>query len=468
MNLEQARTEEWYVQRFSSKAFLLFAATLSGFRMKPLIPVQYTGFLFTLDHDYCSMYYRWNDLRSIGKYLEEGILADPKFLRRLRINYDDAVRKQESHYAEATVSKLKKRSKEELIRMMHQSVYWIADAVGIGHSIEGFMVAREEPLKERLKEYIPQEEFAEAYHALTAHSKPSFSQVFEDLLARYHENKDEHLLKKIRRNFFWILTSYHSRRELTEEYLAGEARSAKRLNFDFAASEARKRELFRRYRIPNDLRRLVKAADEMTLWQDWRKSRILKGAYFMFNIIDALAPRVNIDRDLLPYLLHEECTLEMLTPAMVPTLRKRAEYFAFTVDKDGTEKIEGEEAHSYIRSIESGLFEETELKGVPACKGNAVGRVRVCTSLKSLGFFREGEILVASMTRIEFVPAMKKAAAIITDEGGITCHAAVISRELNKPCIIGTKVSTRVFKDGDIVEVDATKGIVRKISNGER
>ena len=58
---------------------------------------------------------------------------------------------------------------------------------------------------------------------------------------------------------------------------------------------------------------------------------------------------------------------------------------------------------------------------------------------------------------------MKKAKAVITNEGGLTCHAAILSRELKIPCIIGTKNATKVLKDGDIVEVDAGKGIVKKI-----
>lgn len=58
---------------------------------------------------------------------------------------------------------------------------------------------------------------------------------------------------------------------------------------------------------------------------------------------------------------------------------------------------------------------------------------------------------------------MKKAAAIITDEGGLTCHASIVSRELNIPCIVGLKIVTKIFKDGDIVEVDATKGTVKKM-----
>ena len=75
----------------------------------------------------------------------------------------------------------------------------------------------------------------------------------------------------------------------------------------------------------------------------------------------------------------------------------------------------------------------------------------------------EGDVLVSPMTKPEFLMAMKKASAIVTDEGGITCHAAIVSRELDKPCIIGTKTATKVFKDGDIVAIDASRGIIKKI-----
>ena len=65
------------------------------------------------------------------------------------------------------------------------------------------------------------------------------------------------------------------------------------------------------------------------------------------------------------------------------------------------------------------------------------------------------------MIKPDYLSAMKKAVAFVTDEGGITCHAAIVARELNKPCIIGTKIATKVLKDGDEVEVDADKGVVK-------
>lgn len=91
------------------------------------------------------------------------------------------------------------------------------------------------------------------------------------------------------------------------------------------------------------------------------------------------------------------------------------------------------------------------------------GRVKILKAIEQVHSFVKGDILVSPMTIPPFISAMKKAAAIVTDEGGLTCHAAIVARELKKPCIIGTKVATKVFKDGDLVEVDATKGIARKI-----
>ena len=78
--------------------------------------------------------------------------------------------------------------------------------------------------------------------------------------------------------------------------------------------------------------------------------------------------------------------------------------------------------------------------------------------------FKKGEILVTGMTRPQIAHLCQKAAAIVTDEGGITSHAAIISREFNIPCIIGTNLATKVLKTGDMVEVDALVGTVRKLN----
>ncbi|MDD5177830.1 MAG: PEP-utilizing enzyme [Candidatus Nanoarchaeia archaeon] len=105
-----------------------------------------------------------------------------------------------------------------------------------------------------------------------------------------------------------------------------------------------------------------------------------------------------------------------------------------------------------------------ELKGYPVYKGKVKGEV--CNLDKhEYDKVKEGSILVINMTNPGDIDLIKKCSAIVTNEGGILSHAAVISRELKKPCVVGTKIATKVFKDGDLVEVDANKGIVRKIKN---
>ncbi len=104
-----------------------------------------------------------------------------------------------------------------------------------------------------------------------------------------------------------------------------------------------------------------------------------------------------------------------------------------------------------------------EIRGSCACPGTAKGTVKVVNTVEEAGKVLQGDILVSYATNPELVSAMRKAAAIVTDMGGLTCHAAIVSRELNIPCVIGTKNATAVLKDGDLVEVLADEGVVRKL-----
>ncbi|MDD5031767.1 MAG: PEP-utilizing enzyme [Patescibacteria group bacterium] len=104
-----------------------------------------------------------------------------------------------------------------------------------------------------------------------------------------------------------------------------------------------------------------------------------------------------------------------------------------------------------------------ELKGVSAQKGIARGKAKIILSYNDFKKFKDGDILIATNTMPEYMPVIRKAGAIVTEIGGVTCHAAVVARELKKPCLIGVASATAILKDGDKVEVDADKGIVRKL-----
>lgn len=119
--------------------------------------------------------------------------------------------------------------------------------------------------------------------------------------------------------------------------------------------------------------------------------------------------------------------------------------------------------HGIILEKEEKVLDKkiSEINGQSAQKGNAKGIVKIVFTIQDVQKVKKGEIIVSPMTGPDFILAIKKAAAIITDEGGITCHAAIIARELKIPCIIGTKIATQVLKDGDLVEVDADEGVMK-------
>jgi len=103
---------------------------------------------------------------------------------------------------------------------------------------------------------------------------------------------------------------------------------------------------------------------------------------------------------------------------------------------------------------------EVLAKGLPVSPGIGTGKVKVILNVKDIDKVKEGDVLVTKMTTPDWVPAMKKAAAIVTDEGGYTCHAAIVSRELGVPCVVGTGNATEVLANVDTVTVDGGKGLV--------
>lgn len=120
--------------------------------------------------------------------------------------------------------------------------------------------------------------------------------------------------------------------------------------------------------------------------------------------------------------------------------------------------------HSIGFTLEDHLIvKSTTIKGMTAYPGIATGPASIVFNEKQLSKVKEGDILIAPMTTPDMMKAMHRAAAFVTDEGGMLCHAAIVAREMKKPCVVGTKSATETFKDGDLVEVDANKGMVKKI-----
>lgn len=114
------------------------------------------------------------------------------------------------------------------------------------------------------------------------------------------------------------------------------------------------------------------------------------------------------------------------------------------------------------------MGQEILVKGIGVSPGLGAGPVNIIHDVREISNFKKGDILVTEMTTPDWVPAMKNASAIVTDLGGKTCHAAIVSRELGVPCVVGTENATKVLKDREIVTVDGQRGFVFKGETSEK
>jgi phosphohistidine swiveling domain-containing protein len=202
--------------------------------------------------------------------------------------------------------------------------------------------------------------------------------------------------------------------------------------------------------------------------RDQRKNHFAKGITTTWRIAEKIFETAGVDKQLIEnVILIEELTKgSRYIAAIKKTLIKRNNSYAVYVPYRGKKQISYHGLNQEYKIINKYIIRKEEktvqeIKGQIGNRGITQGIVRIIKSPTQFNSFQKNEILVTGMTRPEYVSLMRKAKAIITDEGGITCHAAIVSRELNKPCVIGTKFATRVLKDGDLVEVNADKGVVK-------
>ncbi|HYF97147.1 MAG TPA: PEP/pyruvate-binding domain-containing protein [Patescibacteria group bacterium] len=201
--------------------------------------------------------------------------------------------------------------------------------------------------------------------------------------------------------------------------------------------------------------------------RDERKDIINKAELLLFHISHQLFDFWNIDKKLVSYTgISDVLQGREYIKTIESDLPKRPDGFSVLYQTDGTSIFGYENLKEEITSLDDFILSQHKskdgrtLQGEIGNIGKARGQVRIIRKNAEFDNFQEGEILVTGMTRPEFVPLMKKSAGIITDEGGITSHAAIVSRELNKPCIIGTRIATQILKDGDLVKLDANSGVV--------
>jgi len=461
---------DWSIQGFSAVPIFLSTAAMSGTYMKKYLGFGYRHFLFNYHKGYGEMAYDPEDFKNIWLIVNEKIAINSSYLKDVKKLYHQNLNQYKPFFQKIKQTDLAKLNEQEIIKLFQELILAQLENVGVSHVIDAIGSELEKEFQKALRGELPEisvSKFNEIFSGLITPSKISFvNQEEEDLLKIKGGTKNKKALEKHLAKYFWIQNSYAGPKLLTVDDFSKKLISLKK-------EKKRNKNNFHDYlpyHFSKKLKRMIKIIDYCAVWQDERKALLFKNISFAGWILQEISRRLNQNVEILYYLsLMEVKRLKSLRELAKKTvvLKERQSGCLMIIQGERDKFISGASYRRLMKEnrslVKSNIQNTQELHGTVANTGVARGRVRIIKNMLSLNKFQAGDILVASMTRPEYMSAIKKAAAIITNEGGITCHAAIIARELNIPTIIGTKNATQILRDGDLIEVNANHGVIRII-----
>lgn len=237
----------------------------------------------------------------------------------------------------------------------------------------------------------------------------------------------------------------------------------KKIEHEFRQKQEAYAALIKRLHLSLVDEKIMHATNTFAYMKDYRNEIRARESFLLQPFFEAVANQIGLSIAELNLLTVDEIVSVLKSNhsfAKEIAIRKKGYLAAFLRNKYvvSTDK----EMQTFIQLLEkSAHIPHTSVRGITAQKGKVIGIAKIVRGFQHLRKILPGDVMVTPMTNPSYIPALEKAIAIVTDEGGMLCHAAIISREMKIPCIIGTKIGTQVIKDGDLIEVDAEKGLVK-------
>jgi phosphohistidine swiveling domain-containing protein len=279
---------------------------------------------------------------------------------------------------------------------------------------------------------------------------------------------------QLRKKYWWLPFGYDGPQTWTDGYFSKKLKiykkfSSDKIKLNIAKIRTEKikdsRILIKKLQSSPYYWRLYSAFKEGARWTDERKKLISPLHYYYHVILKEISRRLDFPFLNLKYLTVEEILeIDKKKSYILKLSADRMNKVFMAVGKGGKVFFSNRKELIKYKKIIAIQPLRSVISGVVACRGpklRYIAKVKILLSSQEYKKLRAGDFLVTSMTTPDFAIAMKKAAGLITDEGGATCHAAIMSREMGKPCIVATKISTKVFHDGDQVEVDTVEGTIK-------
>lgn len=487
-NLGRWKGKEWYHQRFDGSPFFMHFIAEPELRRE----ARKGGGFFTVhycfyDEGKADWYILLDDIKRVSARIIELCKNEDDAAKRFLKSWNKDERAFDSFCRKLDGVQLGKLDDVGLLSLARRFAEVIYNRQSSSSVIDGFALGTDSYLSHELQKLHDQAskasmKKAEAFSALTAPVHLSFiNQAELSLLKcakamRAGKKETSGMIHKHQQKFFWIHNNYVDSYFLDEVYFKEEIKRMLEAYADLDDQINRieampkknrqvKQKLIKELKVPRQLRNLLRFSEEITHWQDQRKESTMRTTHYFSSILDEIGKRKCIAPEDLKYFLPRDLPRMIagsVSAKEAKALKKDGVYYW---DDKGYDYVHGVDARRVKKEIlgENTIAEVDDFRGLTACTGKALGTVKVIRSAKEIHNVMPGDILVAVMTRPDYMPAMRKAAAIVTDEGGVTSHAAIMSRELNIPCIIGTKIATRCLKNGQTVEVNANHGWVRII-----
>ena len=334
--------------------------------------------------------------------------------------------------------------REQLISLFTEAddLYaWANSFLGLGTLYTDFLTRK---LKDK---------FGRKYLDFDFSSKTEIGQYYRDLflISKIRDKaKQEEKINNILKKYFWIGSFFFIGNELNKKQIRNDIKNI-----------GKHRVKIKQKRLLNNS--FIREMKSLSKDRNDEIEEFMEGEYYYRKLLYEVAERIEVKFEMLTYFSPKEI-IACLRGKPIPFLniKERKKLYGFLIKNGRVSEYYGNKAKFLIEKRPKAT---SEIIGTIAYRSRKKikGVVKIIRTTSDIEKVKKGNILVTIMTTPNYIQAINKASAIVTDEGGITCHAAIISRELRKPCIIGTKIATKVLKDGDNVLVDAAKGMVRKI-----
>lgn len=474
--------KQWYHQRFDGSPYFMHFIAEAGIEAhkQRKLGAYFTVHYCFYDNGRADWYFLMDDIKRVYT----SIIKESKKIEDISQHFIRLWKKDQDLFykkcIEVEKTDLSKLNKNELIRLHDDFVQIAINKNSSTSLIDGFALGTDQIIADKIKKAYEESNlkgkirYTEVFSILTAPVHLSFINKAEiNLLKVALREKD---LKQHQKDFFWIRNNYVDSYIITENEFKEEIDKLISMKVDIKdelkkiegtpkLNKDKKNKLMQELVLDDELKTLIKISEDFTYWQDERKKSTLWTTHYFSLILEEISKRVKIRLNELKYMTPREMSDIFQKKPDRKELQQREKNGVFYWDEEGHEALYGKDADEVKNKIlgSTDLSDVDDFRGLTATMGKATGKVKIIKSAKEINKIEKGDILVAVMTRPDYVPAMRKAAAIVTDEGGITSHAAIISRELGIPCIIGTKIATKVLKDGMFVEVNANHGWVKII-----